>query len=187
MKMNTPKDRYLPDKEIAYRYTNAMLFGQEMELNMKAILHTIDYSFDDLEDSLHKSQLQQHKTFDKFLEKATAGSLREKLRNAGIMWSKKMLRIIDKAIATRNNLAHEFLVQLHLPPPNDEQHEAILNDLNERITILYQAMRITRESRKNIEEMSEEQHERINSMMREFGIEPLELNKGLWNNKDTNQ
>ena len=134
-----------------------------------------------------EKELEQSKTFDRFLDKATAGSLQAKMRKAGITWTKQMFKLIDKAIATRNKLAHEFLVQLHLPPPNDEQHEAILSDLNERIIILYQAMIITRESRKNIEKMSEEQHERINSMMRGFGIEPLELNKGLWKNKNTNQ
>ena len=181
------KERYLPDKEIAYRYTNAMLFGQEMELNMKAILHTIDYSFDDLEDTLREEQLKRSKTFERFLEKATAGSLQDKLRQTGISWTKPMSKLIDKAIATRNKLAHEFLVELHLPPPNEEQREAILSDLNERIVILYQAMMITRVSRKNIEKMSDEQHERINSMMKGFGIELSELNKGLWHNKDKNQ
>ncbi len=78
--MEDSEDRYLPDKEIAYRYTAAMLFGQEAELNMKAILHTIDYSFTDLEDTLKEGTI---KSFEGFLSKATAGTLNAKMRAAG--------------------------------------------------------------------------------------------------------
>jgi len=185
--MKGKEGRYLPDKEIAYRYTAAMLFGQEAELNMKAILHTIDYCFADLEDTLQQKELERFKTFDQFLSKATSGSLQAKMRSAGIAWPKKVWKLMDCAITTRNELAHEFLVRLQLPPPNDEQREAILSELNERVILLYQAMMITRNSRKNIEKMSIDQHDRLNSMMRGFGIEPSEINKGLWHNKEENE
>jgi len=182
--MKEIEGRYLPDREIAYRYTAAMLFSQETELNLKAILYTIDHSFVDLEDTLDENRTHQPRTFDQFLIKATSGLLQEKMRKAGVTWPKKVWKIMDEAVATRNRLAHDYLQNLNIPAPNEEQHEAILDDLNRRVIVLYQAMRITRETRNKIEKMSEEQHERLNDMMREFGVEPSEINKGLWQNKD---
>lgn len=182
--MKKSDGRHLPDREIAYNYTAAMLFGQEIELNMKALLHTINYSFSDLEDTLQEDQIQRFKTFDQFLVKATAGSLQEKMLKAGVIWPKEMWKLMNEAIATRNYLAHEYLEQLNLPPPNEEQHEAIIHDLNTRIIVLYRALIVTRETRNKLEKMSEDQHDRLNNMMRELGINPMEINKGLWRNKD---
>ena len=40
-----PYDKHyrLPSHEVAHRYTEAMYFGQQMEINLRAILYTADY------------------------------------------------------------------------------------------------------------------------------------------------
>jgi hypothetical protein len=181
--MKESDGRYLPDREIAYNYTAAMLFAQETEVNMRAILHTIDYSFSDLEDTLHGGELKRFRTFDRFLDKATTGSLKAKMRDAGVIWPEEAWDLMERAGTTRNELAHFHLERMNLPPPSDEQRDAILHDLSERAILLYSAMRITRDTRTRIEKMSDDQHERLNAMMQEFGVDPSKINKGLWENR----
>lgn len=176
-------DKMLPDREIAYNYTAAMHFAQHFEVNLKAILHTIDYSFEDLEESLNPGELKRFKTFERFVDKATAGALKTKLMHVGVSLPEKAWALLDEACETRNDLAHKYLERLRLPPPNEEHRDAILKNLQGRAILLYQAMMITQTARQKLEETSERQHQHMNDFLKECGIDPSSINKGLWDNK----
>ena len=177
-------ERLLPDREIAYNYTAAMFFAQNLEVNLKAILHTIDYSFEDLEDALHPSETKRYKTFETFLHKATTGALKTKLLQVDFNLSEQAWDLLNDACQTRNQLAHRYLQELRLPAPNEEHRDAIIKDVQHRAILLYKAMMITDIARKKLEKVSETQHLYINEFLSECGVEQNKINKGLWENID---
>jgi hypothetical protein len=91
---------------------------------------------------------------------------------------------LDDACKTRNDLAHTYLERLQLPPPNKEQRDAIIKDLQSRAILLYQAMMITQITRQKLEERSERERQHHNDFLRECGVDPLQVNKGLWENRE---
>ena len=178
--MSTTPDRLLPDHENAYHYTVGMLFAQELEDNLKAILHTVDYSFEDLDGVLSEKEREAYKTFGRFLDKATAGTLKNKMTKAGIPWSKEACDLLDRAIRTRNELAHSYLRQLERPPSGPEEQCRIIHGLQQKAKLIFQALTLARATRAILEKRSNEQHQRLNELMRNLDIDPDRPNKGLW-------
>jgi len=179
-----PEDRFIPDREIAYNYTAAMQFAQQFEDNLRGILHTIDWAFVGLDESLSDSEARRFKVFERFIEKSTSGSLKQKMFEVGVKLPDKAWTHIDQAIRVRNILAHKYLLDLRFPAPNDEHYEAIIKELQGHAICLYQAMMITGTALETLEKTSNRHHEIWNEFLKELNLEQNNINKGLWKNKN---
>ena len=127
-------------------------------------------------------EAKRFKTFDQFRDKATLGTLKKKLIEVGLRLPDKAWRHIEEAVTLRNELAHRYLFGIKLPAPNEEHHEAIVTELQKHALFLYQAMMITATALEKLEERSNRQHEVWNEFLKECGMKPEEVKKGLWKN-----
>lgn len=161
-----------------------MLFAQEAEVNLRAVLHTIDYSLEELASLLNEGEQRRFRSFEKFIDKATVGALRQKAQASGLRLPEEAWKALQEACEKRNELAHHYLEQLPLPPPSDQHHEAILSDLKAHAVVQYQSMMITRTARDKIEGLSNERHERLECLMDGIGVGREGINRGLWENRE---
>ena len=162
------KERFLPSREIAYRYTAAMCFAQQLELDLRAILHTSIYHDWGVEIELDENQLKRFETAEGFIDEATLGSLIEKLEKTAIVKPLEAFKTLKNACPHRNELAHRFLAQQNFGVMTKKDEAKIIDRLREMSIELYQALRITGSLRAQAERLSDEEHKKMLDIFGEF-------------------
>lgn len=164
MTQNNGHQRTLPPRELSYEYTVAMNFGQQLELNLRAILYTADYHGWGRELKLTERQLKQFKDTSVLIDRATCGLIIEKLHSIGIIKSKEAMRSFEKACEHRNKLAHNFLSNLNFDTMTKTQEKEAISELHTMVLDLYPALQISRIFR----EKSEHEADKSHKSMQEF-------------------
>jgi 2-oxoglutarate dehydrogenase complex dehydrogenase (E1) component-like enzyme len=159
---------YMPTPDIACAYTSAMLFAQQLELNLRAILYTADYHGwgSEITSDMTPDQLKRFKNSDGFIDDATCGSLIEALKRTGIIKeAKKTWTAFGHACSDRNKLAHSFLAEQNLDGQTKQAKTKTITCLNEMKTRLRRALVISGKMRWDLEREADKFHE---SSMKEF-------------------
>jgi len=165
----TPKDdRLLPSRELAYHYTVAMHFGQQLELNLRAILYTADYHGWGNDIVLTPEQKRRFRETEGFIDKATCGAIIAALRSVGVIKENAFFKIFERACSYRNKLAHSFLSEQNFDQMTEADKSALIIRLQEMAVDLYKGMRFSRAFRSLIEAESDKDHERMKKVFLEF-------------------
>ncbi len=174
MSTRNGKENYLPSRAISYAYTAAMHFGQQLEVNLKAILYAADFHGWGADIKLEEAQLKRFKDTGGFIDGATCGQIIEKLRATGVIPDTRAWKAFERACAHRNKLAHIFLTEQDFGALTKQSEAAIIRELHEMTVDLYQALLMSRSVRERAEHLADEDHKKIQSMMKELGIEDYE-------------
>jgi hypothetical protein len=170
MLKNNGKERYLPSREISYAYTVAMYFGQQLELDLRAILYTTAYHGWGLEVKLNKEQLKRFKDTETFIDSATCGLIIEKLRATRVIKANRAWKAFERACHHRNKLAHSFLAEQNFDGMTKQREMEIVGHLQEMTIDLYQALLMSRAIRERAECAADETHE----VVRRLFVEPTD-------------
>lgn len=166
----------LPPKEIAYSYTVAMWWGQELERNLRAILYSAHYQGWIPEIEFDEGETKRFaKDAWKFIDEATCGLLLRKLNQSGFL-PKTARNYLDKACALRNVLAHGFLVDHDYGQLTKESRAEILEELNEMGLSIYRAVLITRALHMRVKTEAESAHGKLEAAMAELGLPGVDRN-----------
>lgn len=141
----------VPNQEIASYYTIAMHFGQQLELNLRAILYTADYHGWGDELSLTQEQRQRYRAKDGFIDKATCGAIITALRKVRLVRADALLDFFERACSHRNKLAHSFLSDQDFSHITKEQESQLATSLQNMADDLYKGMRFSRALRGIVE------------------------------------
>jgi hypothetical protein len=167
MKVELEKE-CMPSPEIACSYTSAMLFAQQLELNLRAILYTADYHGwgAEISSDMTPDQLKRFKNSDGFIDDATCGTLIEALKRTGIIKNgRKTWTAFEVACRYRNKLAHSFLAEQNFDGQTKQAKMEIILCLIEMTAGLRRALVISRKMREELERLADKFHK---SRMKEF-------------------
>jgi hypothetical protein len=167
------KDHFLPSRDVSYAYTVAMLFAQQFEQNLRAILYTADYHGWISELKLTEEEKARYKNAEGLIDSATCGKLIEALRKTGWIKAKKAFSVFERACQHRNRLAHSFLANHDFGSPTKEKDEELIKKLHLLSYDLYDGLVITRALRKKCEVEADKVQASLNEMAKEIGMEPL--------------
>lgn len=170
MTNNNDKQHLLPSREICYAYTVAMHLGQQLEVNLRAILYAADYHGWGANVDLTEEQMKRFKDTPSFIDKATCGLIIEKLRATGIIPDERAWRTFERACEHRNKLAHSFLASQDFDTITGRQETEIMRQLYAMAVDLYEALVISRGVRRRADIQSDEHHGRIQELLREAGF-----------------
>jgi hypothetical protein len=156
MSKETQKEHLLPSREISHAYTVAMHFGQQLELNLRAILYTTDYHGwgDSIE--LNECQLKRFKDANELIDKGTCGLIIEKLRQARLLNEERALKAFKDACEHRNKLAHSFLAEIDFNEMTSQKEAGIIARLHSMTADMYLALLISRAVRERAELSADE-------------------------------
>ena len=166
--MALDKHHRLPSKELAYHYTVAMHFGQQLELNLRALLYTADYHGWGADLELTPDQLKRFKETDSFIDSATCGTIIAAIRHKGIITEEKLLQVFERACRHRNRLAHNYLSSLdfdNMTPEGEAKAIATITDMTED---LYKAARFSRAFRSLAEAEADKETQKIRDTFADF-------------------
>ena len=141
-----------------------MHYGQQLELNLRAILYTVDYHGWGAQIELDESELKRFKETDAFIDKATCGKIIEKLRQTEILKDTGAVEAFEAACEHRNKLAHSFLAELDFDAMTNQKENDIINRLLSMALDLYRALRISRAVR----ERAELRADKVDQIMQEY-------------------
>jgi hypothetical protein len=162
------EDHRLPSRELAYNYTVAMHFGQQLELNLRAILYAADYHGWGNDIALTPDQKRRFKETDDFIDKATCGAIITALRNVGVITEPLFFKIFERACSHRNKLAHSFLSEQDFDHMTKEQTEKLIIKVQEMAADLYKAMRFSRGFRSLAEAEADKSHASLQEFFDEY-------------------
>lgn len=164
-----PKNEHiLPNRDLAYHYTVAMHFGQQLELNLRAILYAADYHGWGNEIVLTAEQKQRLQKTEGFIDKATCGAIITALRNVGVITEKRFFIFFEKACSHRNKLAHSFLADQNFDEMSNESNLKLITRLQEMAVDLYKAMRFSRAFRSLVESEADKDHEKTKQALKDL-------------------
>ncbi len=166
--MSLDKHHRLPSRELAYHYTVAMHFGQQLELNLRALLHTSDYHGWGTDLQLTEVQLRRFKDIDSFIDDATCGAIISAIRKKGVITEEKLLQVFERACKYRNRLAHNFLSDHDFDNWNAQQEEKATAAIVAMTEDLYKAARFSRAFRNIAEEHSDKEMQKLADNLAEF-------------------
>lgn len=170
MAKNNGKERYLPSREISYAYTVAMHFGQQLELDLRAILYTTDYHGWGSEVEFSEEELKRFKDTETFIDRATCGLIIQKLRTTQVIKTDRAWKAFERACCHRNKLAHTFLAEQNFDGMTKQREMEIVRHLQEMTLDLYQALLISRAIREQAECAADKEHEAL----RKLFVEPTD-------------
>ena len=168
MSTHNGKSHFLPSREISYAYTVAMHFGQQLEVNLRAILYAADYHGWGEGLELDEGELKRFKDTGGFIDGATCGLIIRKLRGTGVIPSPSAWKAFERACAHRNKLAHSFLAEEDFDTMTEQRETAIIRRLREMTIDLYQALLISRAIREKVEITADEIHKKMQKYLGEF-------------------
>jgi hypothetical protein len=168
LRMSLDKHHRLPSQELAYHFTVAMHFGQQLELNLRAVLYTADYHGWGADLELTTQQIERFKKNDAFIEAATCGTIISAIRKKRIIKEEKILQVFERACAHRNRLAHSFLSEQNFDSITIEQETKLIGDLNKMTEDLYKAARLSQAFRSFAEAEVDKETQRIRDAYLEF-------------------
>ena len=145
-----------------------MHFGQQFELNLRAILYTADYHSWGKEIPLTEEQRRRFKATEGFIDKATCGAIIAALRNVGVITANQVLNFFDRACAHRNKLAHSFLSDQDFSRMTKEEESQLVKSLQQMEDDLYKAMRFSKAFRNLIETEADKDHKKLREHLGEF-------------------
>jgi hypothetical protein len=158
-------DHLLPSRDLAYDYTVAMHFTQQLELNLRAILYTAEHhGFIDI--PLTPEQEERYKTPDGFIDNSTCGLLIQKLRGA-IRLKKSLWDSFDTACQHRNRLAHSLLAEQDFDALSATEEDALITELRKISMEIYKGLLISRAIRQQVDHHSDADHASMKQMMAE--------------------
>lgn len=162
--MNTKADgqeeHRLPSQAVCYAYSVTMLFAQQFELNLRALLYVADYHEWGAEMTLDDDQTKRFKTIENFIDDATCGALLTKLEQNQKLASKHKdaWETLKRSCKHRNLLAHGFLTKWDFDSLTPAGEASLLLEINNMTIDIYQAVLITRSLRRQAESLADERH-----------------------------
>jgi hypothetical protein len=169
-KLNVKSNR-LPGRELCYNFAIAMYFGQQLEVNLRAILYAIDYHGWVAGIELDKAQTERFTDTETFIDGATCGLLIKKLRDSGLIPNQRAHKAFVRACEHRNKLAHTFLSQQNFDTMTEQLEGAVVQQLQRMALDLYQAVVISRAVKQRAEIQSDVEHKLMRELMQECGID----------------
>jgi hypothetical protein len=155
-----------PSREIAQAYTEAMLFAQQTEQNLRAILYAAKYHGWGSEIELDEKQLERHKSLEGFIDEAALGSLIKAVKTTGLIEMKPAAwKLFNNSCQFRNELAHRFLAEQNFDDMPEQKEKEIIRRLSEKNIELRFALTVSKRIRRKLEAMADEVHE---TMQREY-------------------
>jgi len=151
-----------------------MYLGQQLELNLRAILYAADYHGWGADIPMSEEESRRYRDTEGLIDQATCGLIIRKLSDTGIIPDARASKAFGQACEHRNKLAHTFLIEHNFDTITEQQEAAVVRRLHEMSIDLYQAVLISRSVRRRAETHSDEQHKRLRDLMRETGIENYE-------------
>ena len=168
-KMKNRKEPCLPSREVCYAYTAGMHLGQQLELNLRAVLYVANYHGWGEPIELEEHQMKRFKDTDAFIDKATCGLIIEKLRGTNTVKGASAWKTFARACEHRNELAHSFLLEQDFCDMTKQQESEIVQRLHRMISELYEALRISDAIRKQAEHLADADHEITRKLFARFG------------------
>lgn len=165
---SSEKDR-LPSSEIGYAYAIGMLFAQQLEVNLRALLYVTDYHAWGDEMTLDKSE-KRFKTLDRFIDKATCGALIKKLKSSKTVFDDDAWSSLERACEHRNRLAHSFLAEHDFVHFTSKDENQLLGEIHAMIKDLRRGLLVTRSLRRQTERLADEEDRQWAETMNVLGI-----------------
>jgi len=166
----SPEEHQLPSREIGYAYAVTMLFAQQFELNLRALLYVTDYHAWGEEMTLDEPQSKRFKTLDRFIDEATCGALREKFKQSKTVFHGEAWSAFERACKQRNRLAHSFLAEQDFDSFTPEDETRLLSEVHSMMIDLYRALLMTRSLRSQAEHFADEEHRQMSETMKVLGV-----------------
>lgn len=162
-KANSQEEHRLPSREVCYHYSVTMLFAQQFELNLRALLYVSDYHEWGKEMTLDEYQTKRFKIFENFIDDATCGALLAKLEQSQTVATKHKdaWGIMKRACKHRNLRAHSFLAKQDFDSLTPEAETRLILEINNMSIDLYQAVLITRNLRRQAENLADENYHKM--------------------------
>ncbi len=165
------KDHYLPSRKISHAYAVAMHLGQQLEVNLRAVLYAIDHHGWGSGIELDRKLVERFKDTEGFVDRATCGLIIEKLRATGVIRERRVWNSFERACACRNKLAHSFLADQDFGSISVQRESEIIRRLHNMSIDLYSAVLISRAAREKAELLADEHHKWMRDFMRKLGID----------------
>lgn len=162
------RNEHVPNHEVAFKYTVAMHFGQQLELNLRAILYTAHYHGWGEEIALTEEQRCRYKATEGFIDKATCGAIIMALRKVGVITANQFLKFFERACAHRNKLAHTFLSEQDFSQMTKNEEMELANSLDQMEGDLYKAMRFSRAFRQIAESHADKDEKEMRTLLGEY-------------------
>ncbi len=165
------RDIVLPTKRIAYAFAVGLHLAQHVELNLRAIIYTLDYHGWIEELPPQQAQPSRFKDADEFIDTATLGALSTALEKSGAIKTdparKKMgwKRILEIACEHRNELAHRYLAKQDFESLTQTREDEIVRELELMAIRLSHAFTLTGNVLAQLEARSDEKNKRMNQLL----------------------
>lgn len=162
---------FLPTKRIAYAFTVALHFAQHFELNMRAIIHTLDYH-GWIEELPPRKKRKRYKDASVFIDKAFVRELIEALNKSEAVKSnmesskeKQWKTILETACERRNRLAHTYLAEQDFDSLTGAWEDDIVRELDIMALEISHALKLAANIRERLEFLSDQRNGRVNELL----------------------
>jgi hypothetical protein len=164
-------DSALPTKRIAYAFAVGLHLAQHVELNLRAIIYTLDYHGWIEELPPQQAQPSRFKDADEFIDTATLGALSTALEKTGAIKTVTARKkggwktILQTACEHRNELAHRYLAKQDFDSLTQTREDEIVRELELMAVRLSHALTLTDSILAQLEKRSDEENRRMNQLL----------------------
>ena len=166
----SPEEHRLPSRDVGYAYAVTMLFAQQFEHNLRALVYVTDYHAWGEDMPLDEPQRKRFRSFDRFIDQATCGALRDKFKQSKTVLHKDAWTAFERACKHRNRLAHSFLAEQNFDSFTPDDEARLLIEIHSMTIDLYRALLMTRSLRRQAEHLADEDHKSLSETMKILGV-----------------
>jgi hypothetical protein len=163
---------FVPTKPIAHAFTAALQLAQHLELNLRAIIHILDYHSWIAELPLREDQHRRFKDADAFIDTATLGDLITALGESGAIKprnatrkSKSWKRLLLDACTERNRLAHRYLAEWEFDKLTKLREKKIIRELETIAVKIFAALTFADSVLEQLELLSDRRNKKMNDLL----------------------
>jgi len=145
-----------------------MHFGQQPELNLRALLYTSAYHGWGADLELTEDQLRRFKDTNAFIDDATCGTIISAIRKKGVITEEKLLQVFERACKHRNRLAHSFLSDHDFDNWSPQKEGKAIADILAMTEDLYRGARFSCAFRSIAEDHSDKETKKLADSLAQF-------------------